>query len=286
MKCSICGKEFGNGANCKNCGTDRVTGLGNYSGYDTPSNSSGKVESSSSRRENPQQIVDNEPKIVKLSSMICHACGEIIPADSKFCPHCSTSLYVTCPKCGHEYSSQYPACNKCGMNRDLYYEQERRIEAEKQRAIRREQERLRKQREWEQSPEGQAEIARRKKAEEEKKRIEEEENKRREEVERKGRTAAEEIRKEFSSHYIGYRIWGWICVLGTIVLFFRLCQIERPEYVDIFLPFIWLIGTGICYVISINLANSKMEEEIRRWKNENPDNIATPYLTAGFRRLL
>ena len=164
------------------------------------------------------------------------------------------------------------------MNRDLYYEQERRIEAEKQRAIRREQERLRKQREWEQSPEGQAEIARRKKEEEEKKRIEE--------VERKGRTAAEEIRKEFSSHYIGYRIWGWICVLGTIVLFFRLCQIERPEYVDIFLPFIWLIGTGICYVISINLANSKMEEEIRRWKNENPDNIATPYLTAGFRRLL
>ena len=154
------------------------------------------------------------------------------------------------------------------MNRDLYYEQERRIEAEKQRAIRREQERLRKQREWEQSPEGQAEIARRK------------------EVERKGRTAAEEIRKEFCSHYIGYRIWGWICVLGTIVLFFRLCQSERPEYVDIFLPFIWLIGTGICYVISINLANSKMEEEIRRWKNENPDNIATPYLTAGFRRLL
>ena len=82
MKCSICGKEFGNGANCKNCGTDRVTGLGNYSGYDTPSNSSGKVESSSSRRENPHQIVDNEPKIVKVSSMICHACGEIIPADS------------------------------------------------------------------------------------------------------------------------------------------------------------------------------------------------------------
>lgn len=170
MKCAVCGKEFGNGANCQNCGTDRVTGLGNYRGFDPPSNSSENIESSSSRRENLHQTVDNEPKIVKVSSMICHACGEIIPADSKFCPHCSTNLYVTCPRCGHEYPSQYPACNKCGTNRENYYEQKRK-EEERQREYER------KRREWEKSPEGQAELAKReaerKKREEDRKRNEE-----------------------------------------------------------------------------------------------------------------
>ena len=33
MKCAACGKEFGDGGNCQNCGVDRVTGLANYSGY-------------------------------------------------------------------------------------------------------------------------------------------------------------------------------------------------------------------------------------------------------------
>ena len=32
MKCAVCGKEFGDGTNCQNCGVDRVIGLGNYSG--------------------------------------------------------------------------------------------------------------------------------------------------------------------------------------------------------------------------------------------------------------
>jgi valyl-tRNA synthetase len=165
MKCAVCGKEFGNGANCKNCGTDRVTGLGNYGGYTAPSNSSANVESSS-RRENPHQIVDNEPKIVKVSSMICHACGEIIPADSKFCPHCSTSLYVTCPKCGHEYSSQYPACSKCGTNRNDYIEKQKELaEAERKRkqeleiSVSRIKE---KQLQKEQTPEGREELRREK----------------------------------------------------------------------------------------------------------------------------
>ena len=185
MKCAVCGKEFGNGANCKNCGTDRVTGLGNYSGYDAPSNSSKTVGSYSSRRENPQQIVDNEPKIAKVSSMICHACGEIIPADSKFCPHCSTSLYVTCPKCGHEYSSQYPACSKCGTNRQKYRDEE--LERIRKDILKRDREK-KKREEWLKTPEGQAALKKeqdelRRRAEEAKRKRKEEEDRKRQEVE-------------------------------------------------------------------------------------------------------
>ena len=35
MRCSKCGKEFGEGVNCQCCGVDRVTGLANYSSYGT-----------------------------------------------------------------------------------------------------------------------------------------------------------------------------------------------------------------------------------------------------------
>ena len=136
MKCSKCGREFGNGANCQNCGVDRVTGLGNYSGYYNPVG--GDASSSSHNGE-----------YTSSNTMICYKCSEIIPKDSEYCPLCGCNLYVTCPKCGHEYSSQYPRCNKCGTNPKEYYESQRREEEEKQR----------KQREWEQSPEGKAKFA-------------------------------------------------------------------------------------------------------------------------------
>ena len=124
MKCSKCGKEFGDGTNCQNCGIDRVTGLANYRGYSNPSNSLKNKTTPTSRSGNTHQEVVREPKIIKVDSIVCHACGEIIPADSKFCPHCSINLYVTCPKCGHEYSSQYPACSKCGTNAQQYRDEE------------------------------------------------------------------------------------------------------------------------------------------------------------------
>lgn len=108
MKCSKCGREFGDGANCQNCGVDRVTGLGNYSGYNRPSGSSEPHYSSS----NNGGYASN--------TMVCYACNEIIPANSEFCPYCCKKLYVKCPKCGHTYSSQFPACNKCGTNREKY----------------------------------------------------------------------------------------------------------------------------------------------------------------------
>lgn len=110
MKCAVCGKEFGYGTNCQNCGVDRVTGLGNYNGYSSPSNG-GK-----------NQGAVGEPK---TTNMVCYSCGEIIPSDSKFCPFCSKELYVICPQCGHKYSSQFPACNQCGTNRVKYFEREK-----------------------------------------------------------------------------------------------------------------------------------------------------------------
>ena len=156
MKCANCGIEFGTGTHCQHCGIDRVTGLGNYSGYNRPAGSYEPHYNSSSNGG------------YASNTTVCYACSEIVPANSVYCPVCGRKLLVECPKCGSTYSSQYKICSKCGTNRDVYYKQK---EAEKQRAIREEEERQRKQREWEQSPEGKAEFARKK---EEQKRQEEE----------------------------------------------------------------------------------------------------------------
>jgi len=50
MKCAVCGKEFGSGINCQNCGSDRVTGLGNYNGYSSPSKIATKKNTSTSNK--------------------------------------------------------------------------------------------------------------------------------------------------------------------------------------------------------------------------------------------
>lgn len=126
MKCAVCGKEFGVWNTCQHCGADKVTALGNYSGYDAPNSGS-----SVSHGESYQQGGFAQSNIKRVESMVCYACGEIIPADSRFCPHCSKELYVTCPKCGCEYSSQYPTCNKCGTNRVKYNEEQKRISIRK-----------------------------------------------------------------------------------------------------------------------------------------------------------
>lgn len=126
MKCAVCGKEFGVWNTCQHCGADKVTALGNYSGYDAPNSGS-----SVSHGESYQQGGFAQSNIKRVESMVCYACGEIIPADSRFCPHCSKELYVTCPKCGCEYSSQYPTCNKCGTNRVKYNEEQKRISIKK-----------------------------------------------------------------------------------------------------------------------------------------------------------
>ncbi len=142
MKCANCGKEFGSGTNCQNCGIDRVSGLANYNGYNNSGDSSGYNSSN----------YGGSPK-----TTVCYACSEIIPLGATYCPVCGKKLLVTCPKCGHEYSSLYPVCSKCGTNREEYNERKRREEEERQR----------RQKEWEQSPEGKAKVADQKRKEDE-----------------------------------------------------------------------------------------------------------------------
>ena len=115
MKCSKCGKEFGEGINCQYCGVDRVTGLANYSSYGT----------SDYQRTNTSHndLIYNSPK-----TMVCYACNEIIPSNSEYCPYCKKKLYETCPKCGATYSSQFKVCNKCGTDRREFLNRQRKEE--------------------------------------------------------------------------------------------------------------------------------------------------------------
>jgi hypothetical protein len=240
MECSVCHKEFGNGEYCQHCGIDKFTGLANPHGYEIPS----RKETAPSI---PEEIVDEpsmspEPlyvsNVVVEKTMICWACGEVIPADSKYCPLCSTELFVKCPKCGHEYSSQYPSCNQCGTNREEYFKEERKKQEERAKANaeekdrrRREEERRAKEREkarkkreaWERSPEGQAELARLRKEEAERKeklKREVEERKRREEKEKE----ALRLSKEASDIYTGleekyrYGKTGYGCLLRVLLI--------------------------------------------------------------------
>lgn len=125
MKCSICGKEFGDGINCQNCGVDRVTGLANYSGHEP---SIGNYHSQGNySQSNSSYNEDN----TSLKTMVCYACGEIIPINSEYCPHCRKKLYETCPKCGNKFSSQYLNCNQCGTNLKQYLKEEREREQRK-----------------------------------------------------------------------------------------------------------------------------------------------------------
>lgn len=112
MKCAVCGKEFGSGINCQNCGVDRVTGLANYSGYDNHARSNYNRSS-------------NEVEFGSNKTTVCYACNEIIPSDAEYCPYCRKKLYEECPKCGKTYSSQFDNCPKCGTNLKQYLKEER-----------------------------------------------------------------------------------------------------------------------------------------------------------------
>ena len=112
MRCSVCGKEFGEGINCQHCGVDRVTGLANYGGYNPSTGSN-----TNQRYKSQQDSFSTNGGYSYSNTMICYACEEIIPANSEYCPHCRKKLYETCPKCGAKYSSQFKVCNKCGTDR-------------------------------------------------------------------------------------------------------------------------------------------------------------------------
>lgn len=113
MKCANCGKEFGNGATCLNCGTDRFTGLGNYHGYSSSEiNSNITIETESA---NNNHFCNTEETI------LCYNCNEIIPKDSIFCPFCGRKLNIECSECGHIFSSRFLFCNHCGKKVEKKY---------------------------------------------------------------------------------------------------------------------------------------------------------------------
>ena len=113
MRCSKCGKEFGEDTNCQHCGVDRVTGLANYNGY-------GTSDYQGANTSHYDSSYNSSPK-----TMVCYACEEIIPANSEYCPHCRKKLFEICPKCGNKFSSQYLNCNQCGTNLKQYLKEER-----------------------------------------------------------------------------------------------------------------------------------------------------------------
>lgn len=122
MKCNICGQEFGSGAYCQHCKADRITALGNYTGYTSP-NAAAKATNSGSAV-NASSTTYPMKQYDKNNFIVCYNCANVIPADSEYCPCCNTKLFKTCPKCGHKYSSQYKYCNKCGINREEYLKQQ------------------------------------------------------------------------------------------------------------------------------------------------------------------
>ena len=133
MKCNKCGLEFGKGETCQHCGADKVSALGEFSGYSTPKANSANT----TKAKSPASI----PRIEPTSSQLCWKCGEIIP-HGNFCPVCGQELFRVCPKCNAKYSSQYHICPNCGTNH-LDYEKAQALERERKRAYETEQARIR-----------------------------------------------------------------------------------------------------------------------------------------------
>ena len=120
MICKICGKEFGNGAYCQNCNTDRIKALGNYNGFNVSSNdmiSKQSIDKISDKVTGMEY--DNEHY---QNNAICDFCGEVIPAYSLFCPACGKKRQVECPSCHKMFSAKWKFCPYCGTNVETYSE--------------------------------------------------------------------------------------------------------------------------------------------------------------------
>lgn len=233
MKCSICGKEFGDGINCQNCGVDRVTGLANYSGHEP---SIGNYHSQGNySQSNSSYNEDN----TSLKTMVCYACGEIIPINSEYCPHCRKKLYETCPKCGNKFSSQYLNCNQCGTNMSQYLEEER--------------ERERKEKIEEQNRAFQEHIMLTNK------KIYQKE--------------AQELRDSYDSPML--RIILSILFIGVLLLLFFYYIKILPLIVWLCI----IIPLGLCCpLIAASINESVIDSKMRKWKQEHPNDPRSKYL--------
>lgn len=275
MKCTVCGREFGNGVKCQSCGTDRVTGLANYSGYETPTNISYNKTTVDNTFSHSEQKVVSQSKAVTVGSMICYNCGEIIPADSKFCPHCSTSLYVTCPKCGHEYSSQYPACGQCGTNRKAFLEEKRRLEE-----WQRETERQRKQQEEERKK------AERQRAEIERKKYEEwlktPEGQIEKDLKKKAKEIKEQCRAQCESEKTSNILGGTFMIPIPIILLFWFMGKGRGDMGAALLMVGALLGSAAIGIIGIwKLIKglfSSPDDYVAEYKSKHSKEPVTKYL--------
>lgn len=271
MKCNICGKEFGNSVKCEHCGADRVTALGNYSGY-SPSavpNSVNKTQAFS------EPSVCNETKGTGFS--VCYACGEVIPADAKYCPKCAKKLYEICPKCGKTYSSQYTICQYCGTDRIKYIEEQQRIEKQK----REEQERLKRIRAMEAQREAQQRAAQ--EAEERSLQLKQEQKRHKEE---KAREKAREILSEIDNR-ISRNDWKY----GSIFSLFIMLEIvlivwaftSFPKYVFTgFWSLVFLVTACVFVLCSIALFSiyirNKYIHLINDYINAHPNSPETIYM--------
>ena len=272
MKCNICGKEFGNSVKCEHCGADRVSALGNYSGY-TPSAASNSVNNTQVFSE---PSVCNETKGTGFS--VCYACGEVIPADAKYCPKCAKKLYEICPKCGKTYSSQYTICQYCGTDRVKYIEEQQRIEKQK----REEQDRLKRIRAMEAQREAQQRAAQ--EAEEHRLKLKQEQKEHREKI---AREKAEKIltdieNKTTSNEWIGGCILTFILLLfiGLFVwLFTRFAKSEWGGYGFLFLLISSAaLGFGVPALGYIVVIRNKQIRLINDYINAHPNSPETIYM--------
>ena len=126
MKCNKCGEEFGKGETCQNCGADKVSALGKFTGYTTPKPRSIKKAIATP---SPSTSISS-PQVEPVSSQVCWKCGEIIPLGN-FCPACGQELFRICPNCKTKYSSQYHICSNCGTDHRKY-EKEQELERVRQ----------------------------------------------------------------------------------------------------------------------------------------------------------
>ena len=232
MKCNVCGKEFGNGANCQNCGSDLITARGNYKdgGYTIPT-----LPPKNEDGETPKTKPLTPP--IANNSIICYNCAEVIPDDSEYCPYCRIQLFVVCPKCGHKYSSRFIVCNHCGTEREEYLEKQRKLEQQRQEQLRKQQE-VERQRKLEQ--ERQERLRKQQQEEERQRQYEERQRQLRERLQQLEENRQELLKQE---QLRIQRLRTVRRIVSCVILLFAVLLVFVQVGISIIMLLVWLILT-------------------------------------------